>query len=143
MSDFILLQNYARNFLLRYFMSLPTTLDVEPGFKGKLELISTGWRGSVKVVGRERTNRSLLVDPRWESESPDIISVYLLDAGLVWMIDAPRLFGLLARNPHMFEERYGKRSVPWSAITQHVGGQCLDIRGVNYLNFEQYRSLHS
>lgn len=94
MTDFVLLQNYARNFLMRYFMTQPSTLDVEPGFRGKLEIIATGWRGTLKVVGRERSGRSLLVDPKWEEEGAQVLAVYLLDAGLVWLIDAPKLYRL-------------------------------------------------
>ncbi len=41
-------------------------LDVEPGFKGLLEMFANTWRG--KVVGRERSGRALLVDPRWREE---------------------------------------------------------------------------
>lgn len=143
MTDFILLQNYARNVLLRYFLTQPSTLDVEPGFKGKLEVFSTGWRGTVKVVGRERSGRSLLVDPKWEGERADVLAVYLLDSGLVWLIDAPKLYRLIERNRNLLEERYGKTVVFWSAITQHLGGRCVDLRSVIYLSFDQYKMLHA
>lgn len=143
MSDFILLQNYARNFLLRYFLSQPDVLDVEPGYKGKLEVVSTGWRGSVKVIGREKTGRSLLVDPKWEHKGASVLAVYLLDSNLFWFIDAAKLFSLVQRNTHLLEERYGKRVLPWTAMTQHLDGQLVDIRGLSYLSFSQYRDLHT
>lgn len=143
MSDFILLQHYARNFLLRYFMSQPDVLDVEPGFKGKLDVIATRWRGSMKVVAREKTGRSLLVDPKWESEGATVLAVYLLDSKLFWFIDAPKLSSLVQRNKHLLEERYGTRVLPWTAVTQHFDGQLVDIRGLSYLSFCQYRELHT
>ena len=142
MSDFFLLQNYARNVLLRYFLNQPEVLDVEPGFKGKLEVVASSWRGSVKVVAREKSGRSLLVDPKWEDEGATVLAVYLLDSNLFWFIDAPNLFELVRRNVHLLEERYGKHVLPWSAVSEHLGGKLVDIRGLVYLNFEQYRALH-
>jgi len=65
MTDFVLLQLYARNLLMRYFLGCAGVLDVEPGFKGSLEVFAKTWRGKVKVVGREHSGRALLVDPRW------------------------------------------------------------------------------
>ena len=65
MTDFVLLQNYARNLLMRYFLGCAGVLDVEPGFKGSLVVFTKEWRGKVRVVGREHSGRALLVDPRW------------------------------------------------------------------------------
>jgi hypothetical protein len=142
MTDFILLQNYARNYLLRYFMNQYDVLDVEPDYKGKLEVVASSWRGTVKVVAREKAGRSLLVDPKWEDEGATVLAVYLLDANLFWFIDAPKLFGLVRRNEKLLEERYGKRVLPWRAVTEHLGGKLVDIRGLAYLTFEQYQALH-
>ncbi len=82
MTDFILLQNYARNLLMRYFLGCAGVLDVEPGFKGSLEVFTKTWRGKVKVVGRERSGRALLIDPRWE-EGARMLAVYSQDCGMV------------------------------------------------------------
>ena len=49
MSDFVLLQNYARNLLLRYFLGCVNVLDVEPSFKGSLEVFAKDWQGKLKV----------------------------------------------------------------------------------------------
>lgn len=129
MTDFIRLQNYARNFLMRYFMNQPDVLDVEPGFKGSLEVVASRWRGSVKVVAREKMGRSLLVDPKWEDEGATVLAVYLLDANLFWFIDAPKLFGLMRRNEKLLEERYGKRVLPWRAVTEHLGENSWTFEG--------------
>lgn len=68
MNDFVLLQPHARNLVMRYFSGCAGVLDVEPAFKGSLEVFTNTWRGKVKAVGRERSGRTLLVDPCWQKE---------------------------------------------------------------------------
>lgn len=140
MSNFVLLQNYARNLLLRYFLGCTGILDVEPGYKGSLEVFSARWRA--KVVGRERAGRDLHIDPRWQEERARMLAVYLLDCNLVWLLDAERLWEVLEPNRGLLGERNGKVLLPWSAVTQHVGGKMEDLRGVHYLSFERYQELH-
>lgn len=142
MSDYIKLQNYARNLLMRYLMGCAGVLDVEPGYKGSLEVVAARWRGKVKVVGRERAGRELYIDPRWREEGARVLAVYLLDCGMVWLLDADRLWALLEHNRGLLGERGGKVLLPWSAVTQHLGGKMEDLRGVSYLSFERYRELH-
>ena len=77
MSDFVLLQNYARNLLLRYFLGCANVIDVEPGFKGSLEVFAKDWRGKLKVVGREQAGRNLYLDPHWQEEGARVLAVYL------------------------------------------------------------------
>lgn len=112
MSNFILLQNYARNLLMRYFFSCAGVLDVELGFKGSLKVFTKEWRGKVKVVGREHSGRALLVDPRWQEEGTRILAVYLLDCGMVWLIDVATLWALVKRDGKLLDERHGKTVVP-------------------------------
>ena len=50
MTDFIFLQNYARNLLMRYFLGCAGVLDVEPGVKGSREMLRKG--GSGKAFGQ-------------------------------------------------------------------------------------------
>ena len=143
MTDFVLLQPYAHNVLLRYFLGCAGVLDVEPGFKGSLEVFTKTWRGKVKVVGRERSGRALLVDPRWQAEGAQVLAVYLLDCGMVWLIDAPKLWAFLERDGELLDERYGKIVVPWATIKQPLGGELVDLRRVPYISFDRYRQLHA
>ena len=94
MTDFSLLQNDARNFLMLYSMMQPGTLAMGPGFRGKLEFIAMGWRNTLKVVGREGARRLLRVDPKCEGEGARVLAVFVFDAGRVWLIDVPELYGL-------------------------------------------------
>jgi hypothetical protein len=142
MSDFVHLQNYARNLLLRYFLGCANVLDVEPGFRGSLEVFAKDWRGKVKVVGRERAGRNLFLDPRWQEEETRVLTVYLHDCGMVWLIDAPRLWDWLAHHRAGFEERNGKVLIPWVVVKQ-LGGELEDLRFVPYLSLERYRELHA
>lgn len=141
MNTFVLLQTYARNLLLRYFLGCAGVLDVEPGFRG-LEVFANTWRGKVKVVGREHSGRALLVDPRWNEEGTRVLAVYLLDCGMVWLIDAPKLWAFVERDGNPLDERHGKKVVPWATIRQ-LGGELVDLRGVPYLSFDVYRRLHA
>ena len=143
MTDFVLLQPYARNLLLRHFLGCAGVLDVEPGFKGSLEVFTKTWRGKVKVVGRERSGRALLVDPRWKEEGARVLAVYLLDCGMVWLIDAPKLWAFIERDGNLLDERHGKKVVPWAAIKQRLGGELVDLRCVPYMSFDVYRQLHA
>ena len=142
MTDFVLLQPYAHNLLLRYFLGCAGVLDVEPGFKGSLEVFTKTWRGKVKVVGRERSGRALLVEPRWKEEGARVLAVYLQDCGMVWLIDAPKLWAFIERDGKLLDERHGKMVVPWAAIKQ-LGGELVDLRCVPYLSFDLYRQLHA
>lgn len=142
MNDFILLQNYARNLLLRYFLGCGGVLDVEPGFKGSLEVFTKDWRGKIKIVGRERSGRALLVDPRWKEEGARMLAVYLQDCGMVWLIDAPKLWAFIKRDGKLLDERHGKTVVPWAMVKQQLGGELVDLRCVPYLEFDLYRDLH-
>ena len=142
MNTFVLLQTYARNLLLRYFLGCVNGLDVEPGFRGSLEVFTKTWRGKVKIMGRERSGRALLVDPRWKEEGARVLAVYLLDCGMVWLIDAPRLWALMEHDGNLLGERHGKKVVPWATIKQ-LGGELVDLRCVPYSTFEQYRKLHA
>jgi hypothetical protein len=142
MNDFILLQNYARNLLLRYFLGCAGVLDAEPGFKGSLEVFTKNWRGKVKVVGREHSGRALLVDPRWKGEGARMLAVYLWDCGMVWLIDAPKLWAFMKRDGKLLDERYGKTVVPWAMVKRQLGGELVDLRCVPYLEFDLYRDLH-
>ncbi len=142
MDNFILLQTYARNLLLRYFLGCAGVLDVEPGLKGSLEVLTKTWRGKVKVVGREHSGRALLVDPRWQEEGARVLAVYLLDCGMVWLVDAPELWAFIERDGNLLDERHGKKVVPWTAIKQ-LGGELVDLRCVPYLSFDLYRQLHA
>lgn len=112
MTDFVLLQNYARNLLMRYFFSCAGVLDVEPGFKGSLEVFTKDWRGKVKVVGREHWGRVLLVDPRWKEEEVRMLAMYLQDCGMVWLLDAPKLWAFIEREGKLLDERHGKTVIP-------------------------------
>ena len=143
MSDFVLLQPYARNLLMRYFLGCAGVQDVEPGFKGSLEVFTKTWRGKVKVVGRERSGRALLVDPRWQAEGARVLAVYLLDCGMVWLIDAPKLWAFIERDGKLLDERHGKTVVPWATVKQQLGGELVDLRCVPYLDFDLYRELHA
>lgn len=143
MTDFILLQNYARNLLIRYFVGCAGVLDVEPGFKGSLEVFTKDWRGKVKVVGREHSGRALLVDPRWKEEGSRMLAVYLQDCGMVWMIDTPKLWAFVKRDGKLLDERHGKPVVPWATVKQQLGGELVDLRCVPYLDFDLYRELHA
>ena len=142
MSDFILLQNYTRNLLMRYFLGCAGILDVKPGFKGSLEVFTNTWRGKVKVVGREHSGRALLVDPRWKGEGARILAVYLLDCWMVWLIDAATLWAFVERDGKLLDERHGKTVVPWATIKQ-LGGELVDLRCVPYQSFNVYRNLHA
>ena len=142
MTDFILLQPYARNLLLRYFLGCAGVLDVEPGLKGSLEVFTKSWHGKVKVVGREHSGRALLVDLRWKEEGARVLAVYLLDCGMVWLIDAPKLWAFIERDGNPLDERHGKKVVPWAAIKQ-LGGELVDLRCVPYISFDLYRQLHA
>lgn len=142
MNTFVLLQTYARNLLLRYFLGWVNVLDVEHGFKGLLKVFTKTWRGKVKVVGRERSGRALLVDPRWQEEGARVLAVYLLDCGMVWLIDAPKLWTFIERDGNPLDERHGKTVVPWATIKQ-LGGEPVDLRCVPYLSFDWYRQLHA
>ena len=141
MNTFVLLQTYARNLLLRYFLGCAGVLDVEPGFRG-LEVFANTWRGKVKVVGRERSGRALLVDPRWNEEGTRVLAVYLLDCGMVWLIDAPKLWTFVERDGNPLDERHGKKVVPWATI-KRLGGELVDLRCVPYLSFDGYQALHA
>jgi hypothetical protein len=141
MNNFVLLQNYARNLLLRYFLGCGNVLDVEPGFRGSLEVFTNDWRGKVKVVGRERTGRNLYLDPRWQEEDARVLAVFLHDCGMVWLIDAPKLWGWLKQNRRDLEEKNGKVLVPWAAV-QQLGSTLEDLRSVPYMSFERYAELH-
>lgn len=141
MNTFVLLQTYARNLLLRYFLGCVGVLDVEPGFRG-LEVFANTWRGKVKVVGRERSGRALLVDPRWQAEGARVLAVYLLDCGMVWLIDAHKPWASIERDGNPLDERHGKRVVPWATIKQ-LGGELVDLRCVPYISFDRYRQLHA
>ena len=143
MNTFVLLQTYARNLLLRYFLGCAGVLDVEPGFKGLLEVFTKAWRGKVKVVGREHSGRALLVDPRWKEEGTRVLAVYLLDCGMVWLIDAPKLWAFIERDSNPLDERHGKKVVFWATIKQQLGGELVDLRCVPYLSFDLYRQLHA
>ncbi len=142
MTDFVLLQNYARNLLMRYFLGCAGVLDVETGFKGSLEVFTKDWRGKVKVVGREHSGRALLVDPRLKDEGARMLAVYLQDCGMVWLIDALTLWAFIERDGKLLDERNGKTVVPWGMIKQ-LSGELVDLRCVRYLSFEQYRALHA
>lgn len=142
MSNFVLLQNYARNLLMRYFLGHTEVLDVEPVIKGSLEVFAKGWQGRVKVVGRERAGRALLVDPRWQEKRARVLAAYFQDCGMVWLVDAPKLWALIERDGKLLDERHGKTVVPWATIKQ-VGGELVDLRCVPYLTFEQYREFHA
>ena len=142
MTDFVLLQPYARNLLLRYFLGCAGVLDVEPGLKGSLEVFTKTWRGKVKVVGREHSGRALLVDLRWQAEGAWVLAVYLLDCGMVWLIDAPKLWASIERDGNRLDERHGKKVVPWATIKQ-LGGELVDLRCVPYISFDLYRQLHA
>lgn len=142
MSNFILLQNYARNLLMRYFLGCAGVLDVEPGFKGSLEVFTKTWRGKVKVAGREHSGRALLVDPRWRQEGARVLAVYLWDCGMVWLIDGPKLWALIERDGKLLDECHGKKVVPWVTI-KRLGGELVDLRCVPYLEFERYKELHA
>ncbi len=100
------------------------------------------WRGKVKVVGREHSGRALLVDPRWQEEGAQMLAVYLLDCGMVWLIDAPKLGAFIERDGRLLDERHGKKVVPWAMIRQQLGSELVDLRCVPYLSFELYRDLH-
>ena len=139
MNTFVLLQSYARN-MLRYFLGCVNVLDVEPGFKGLLEVFTKTWHG--KVVGREHSGRALLVDPRWQAEGARVLAVYLLDCGMVWLLGAPELWALIERDGELLDERHGKKVVPWATIKQ-LGGEMVDLRCVPYLSFDVYRQLHA
>ncbi len=143
MTDFVLLQNYARNLLMRHFLGCAGVLDVEPGFKGSLEVFTKEWRRKVKVVGREHSGRALLVDPRWREEGARMLAVYLRDCGMVWLIDAPKLWGFIERDGKLLDEKHGKAVVPWAMIKQRLGGELVDLRCVPYLGIERYRELHA
>ena len=143
MNTVVLLQPYARNLLLRYFLGWVNVLDVEPGFKGLLEVFAKTWRGKVKVVGREHSGRALLVDPCWNEEGTRVLAVYLLDCGMVWLIDAPKLWAFLERDGELLDERYGKIVVPWATIKRPLGGELVDLRCVPYMSFDLYRQLHA
>jgi len=142
MTDFVLLQNYARNLLMRYFLGCAGVLDVEPGLKSSLEVFTKTWRGKVKVVGREHSGKALLVDPRWKEEGARMLGVYLQDCGMVWLIDAPKLWAFIERDGKLLNERNGKTVVPWATIKQKLGGELMDLRCVPYLSFDLYRDLH-
>ena len=142
MSTFVLLHPYVRNLLLRYFLGWVNVLDVEPGFRGSLEVFTKSWRGKVKVVGRERSGRALLVDPRWKEEGAQVLAVYLLDCGMVWLIDAPKLWASIERDGNPLDERHGKKVVPWATV-KRLGGELVDLRCVPYMSFDLYRQLHA
>ena len=142
MNNFVLMQNYARNLLLRYFLGCVNVIDAEPGFKGSLEVFAKNWRGKVKVVGRERAGRNLYLDPRWQEEGARVLAVYLFDCGMVWLIDAPQLWRWLEHKRATLEEKNRKFLMPWSAVTQ-LGGEFQDLRCVPYLSFERYVELHA
>ena len=142
MSDFVLLQNYAHNLLLRYFLGCVNVLDVEPGFKGSLEVFTKGWRGKVKIIGRERATRNLYVDSRWQEEGARVLAVYLLDCGMVWLIDAPRLWRWLEHNRAGLKEKNGKLLLSW-AVVKGLGGEVQDLRCAPYLSWERYKRLHA
>lgn len=137
-----MLQTYARNLLLRYFLGCVNVLDVEPGFRGSLEVFTKTWRGKVKVVAREHSGRALLVDPRWRAEGAQVLAVYLLDCSMVWLIDAPKLWALIERDGNPLDERLGKKVVSWATVKQ-LGGELVDLRCVPYLSFDRYRQLHA
>ena len=142
MNTFALLQPYARNLLLRYFLGCVNVLDVEPGFRGSLEVCAKTWRGKVKVVAREHSGRALLVDPRWQAEGARVLAVYLLDCGMIWLIDAPKLWAFVERDGKLLDERRGKTVVPWATL-KHMGGELVDLRCVPYISFERYQELHA
>ena len=142
MSGFILLQPYARNLLLRHFLGCVNVLDVEPSFKGSLEMFAKDWRGKVKIIGRERATRNLYVNPRWQEEEARVLAVYLLDCDMVWLIDAPRLWGWLEHNRAALAEKNGKLLVPWATVKQ-LGGELQDLRFVSYMSFERYTGLRA
>ena len=142
MTDFVLLQSYARNLLMRYFLGCAGVLDVEPGFKWSLEVFAKDWRGKVKVMGREYSGKALPVDPRWNEEGTRVLAVYLLDCGMVWLIDAPKLWALIERDGKLLVERHGKKVVPWVTI-KRLGGELVDLRCVPYLEFDRYKELHA
>ena len=80
MNDFVLLQPHARNLVMRYFPGCAGVLDVEPTFKGSLEVFTKTWRGKVKVVGREHLGSTLLLNPCWrEKERAGVLLVGLWD----------------------------------------------------------------
>ena len=143
MNTFVLLQTYARNLLLRYFLGCGNVLDVEPSFRGSLEVFTKEWRGKAKVVGRERSGRALLVDSRWQEEGTRILAVYLLDCGMVWLIDAAKLWAFIERDGKLLDERHGKTVVSWATIKQRLGGELVDLRCVPYLDFDVYKGLHA
>ena len=142
MNTFVLLQPYARNLLIRYFLSCAGVLDVEPSLKGSLEVFAKTWRGKVKIVGRERSGQALLVDPRWNEEGVRVLAAYLQDCGMVWLIDAPMLWAFIERDGNRLDDRHGKKVVPWAVIKQ-LGGELVDLRCVPYMSFDLYRQLHA
>lgn len=142
MSDFVLLQNYVRNLLLRYFLGCANVIDVEPGFKGSLEVFVKDWRGKVKVVGSEHAGRDLYLDPRWEEEGARVLAVYLHDCGMVWLIGAPKLWRWLEHNRAGLTEKNGKLLLSWAAVKE-LGGEVQDLRCVPYLSWERYKRLHA
>ena len=71
-----------------------------------------------------------------------MLTVYLLDCAMVWLIDAPKLWASIERYGNPLDERHGKKVVPWATIKQ-LGGELVDLRYVPYLRFDLYRQLHA
>ena len=72
-----------------------------------------------------------------------MLAVYLQDCGMVWLIDAPRLWAFIERDGKLLDEKHGKAVVPWATVKQQLGGELVDLRCVPYLGIERYRELHA
>lgn len=52
-----------------------------------------------------------------------MLAVYLLDCGMVWLIDVLRLRAFIERDGKRLDERHGKTAIPWKTVKQQLSGE--------------------